>query len=36
MCTSQGDGVKVAKPLLSTLVAPACQPDDLKPQASKG
>jgi hypothetical protein len=36
MWTPQGDGVEVAKPLLSTLVAQAFQPDDLKPQATKG
>jgi hypothetical protein len=36
MCTPQGEGVEVAKPLLSTLVAHAVRPDDLKPQATKG
>jgi hypothetical protein len=36
MRTSQSDGVEVAKPLLSTPVAQAFRPDDLKPQATKG
>jgi hypothetical protein len=36
MCTPQGDGVEVAEPSLSTLVAHAFQPDDLQPQATKG
>ena len=36
MRTSRGDGVEVAKPLLSSPVAEAVQPDDLKPQATKG
>ena len=30
------DGVEVAKPFLSTLVAQAFEPNDLKPQATDG